>query len=143
MDSRKRGFPSHCICGERGRMLTSKTVTNPGRLFFACRYGDEKNRYHLFKWADESMVEEIEDMKLKIDDLERASSTFEKGLQACESEMETITMETRTCEAVVCGFEKEIKRFEKEIQECKMELRGLKNMVVCAVVMVLLYNFLM
>ncbi|ESQ38646.1 hypothetical protein EUTSA_v10029337mg [Eutrema salsugineum] len=82
MDHHERGFSGHCRCGERGRLLTSKTANNPGRLFFGCRFGDEKNQNHLFKWADESMVEEIEDMKPKINDLEKASLTLEKGLSA-------------------------------------------------------------
>ncbi|CAH8254426.1 unnamed protein product [Arabidopsis lyrata] len=141
MGDKGRGIPSRCRCGEDVVLRTSKTIKNPGRLFYACRYGEENGRGHLFKWTDETMVEEMEDIIPKIDELERASLTLQKGLQALESEMETLAMETRSCEAVVCGFEKELRGLEKEIQGCKMELRGLKNILVCVVLMVLVYVF--
>ncbi|CAN7052552.1 unnamed protein product [Brassica rapa subsp. trilocularis] len=138
-----RGFPTYCRCGTRVIRRTSKTITNPGRLFHKCPYGDENNRHHLFKWTDESMVEEIEDMKQKFDEIERASSTIEKGLQVCESEMESLAIETHTCCSVVSGYEKELRGFEKEIEDVKMELKSLKNMVVCVVVFGLLYKLFM
>ncbi|XP_010440686.1 PREDICTED: uncharacterized protein At1g43920, Chloroplastic [Camelina sativa] len=143
MGERGRGFPKKCRCGENAFLRTSKTVKNPRRLFNACPNGDENSRGHLFKWTDESMVEEIEDMIPRIDDLEGASLTLRKGLQVCESEMESLAMETRTCEVVICGFEKELRGFEKELQGCKMELRGLKNIMVCVVLMVLVYVFVL
>ncbi|XP_019089529.1 PREDICTED: uncharacterized protein At4g04775-like [Camelina sativa] len=143
MGERGRGIPKKCRCGENAFLRTSKTVKNPGRLFYACPFADEKSHGHLFKWTDESMVEEIEDMIPRINDLEGASLTLRKGLDVCESEMETLAMETRTCEAVVSRFDKELRSFEKELQGCKMELRGLKNIVVCVVLMVLVYVFVL
>lgn len=41
MDVNGRGIPTHCRCGECVRLLTSRTVKNPGRLFHSCPYGDE------------------------------------------------------------------------------------------------------
>jgi len=98
---------------------------------------------HLFRLTDEVMVEEMEDILPKIDELEGASLTLQKGLQALEFEMETLAMETRTCEAVVCGYEKELLGLEKEIQGCKIELRGLKKILVCKVLMTLVYVFVL
>ncbi|KAG2314709.1 hypothetical protein Bca52824_017831 [Brassica carinata] len=124
----ERGFPTTYRCGTRASRRTSKTTTNPGRLFHTCPYRDKNNPYHLFKWTDEAMVEEIEDMKERLDDFERASLTTEKGLQVCESEIQTLTTQTRTCCNVVSGFEKELRGFEKDIKDVKMELKSLKNM---------------
>lgn len=59
----------------------------PHLLFF---WVFQHNRYHLFKWMDESMVEEIEDMKQRLYDLERRTSTTNKDIQACESEIEPL-----------------------------------------------------
>ncbi|KAF8044809.1 hypothetical protein N665_6623s0001 [Sinapis alba] len=138
-----RGIPTHCRCGERVRLLTSRIVKNPGRLFHSCPYGDEIGRFHLFKWVDRSALEEIEDMKVKIGDIERASSTLEKDNESFNSELETLIIETRSCEADVYRLKKELQGFEKELQDCKMEVKGLKNMVVCVVVIVLFCKFVM
>lgn len=88
--------------------------------------------YHTFKWTDVSMYEELEDLIDKVDNLEGASITLQKGVNTCEAEIETLTMETRVCEPVV----------EKEIRECKMQLRSLKNMVVFALVMLFFFKFM-
>ncbi|KAG2306277.1 hypothetical protein Bca52824_026025 [Brassica carinata] len=139
-----RGFPTYCRCSARVSRHTSHTRTNLGRLFHSfplwMRYN---NRFHLFKWTDESMVEEIEDMKQKMEELETASLTTEKSLQVCEYEIETATLQTRTCFSVVRSYEKELRGLEKDIKDVKMELKSLKNMTVCVVVLGLFYRFFM
>ncbi|XP_010436627.1 PREDICTED: uncharacterized protein At4g04775-like [Camelina sativa] len=136
MGDQGRGFPTRCRCGEAVRMVTSRTAKNPGRLFHSYPRGSEEllqsRWYHTFKWTDECMIEEIEDMKLKMNTVEEDSITLQKSFNACESEVETLQMETRVCEAVI----------EKEITECKMELRSLKNIIGCVVVMIFIYMFL-
>jgi len=107
-------------------------------------FGMHQNvRGHLFRWTDETMVEEMEDIFPKIEKLEGSSLTLQKGVQAVECEMETLAIETRTCESVVSGFEKELLRLENDLQGCKMELRGLKNILVCVLLMTLVYMFLL
>ncbi|XP_020871414.1 protein starmaker-like [Arabidopsis lyrata subsp. lyrata] len=69
MGDRLRGFPKNYRCGEPIVMKTSKTARNPGRLFHACPFGDNDNRYHVFKWTDSCMVEEIQDLIEKVDNL--------------------------------------------------------------------------
>jgi len=64
-----------------------------------------------------SMVEEIKDLIVKVDNIEGASITLQKGFNVCESEIDTLAIELRVCEAVV----------DKEIRECKMQLKILKN----------------
>ncbi|KAL9840322.1 putative transcription factor GRF family [Arabidopsis thaliana] len=131
MEDRGRGIPIRCCCGEDVVLRTSKTVKNPGRLFFACRCGVENVRGHLFRWTDETMVEEMEDILPKIEKIEGSSLTLQKEVQSLECEMETLAIHTRTCESVVSGFEKELIRLENELQGCKMELREMKNLLVC------------
>lgn len=87
---------------------------------------------HTFKWTDVSMYEEIQDLIEKVDNMEGASITLQKGVNACEDEIETLTMETRVCEAFV----------ENEVRECKMQLRSLKNIVVFALVMIFFFKFI-
>ncbi|XP_056849785.1 uncharacterized protein LOC130499586 [Raphanus sativus] len=150
MNFNGRGIPTHCRCGERVRLLTSNTMKNPGRLFHSCPYGDENNRFHLFKWADGSALEEIEDMQMKICGLEKASSSLVKDNESLNSEIEILIMDTRACESgvsrlesFVTGLEKQLRGFEKELQDSKMEVKGIKNMIVYFVVLVLFFKFVM
>ncbi|KAG7536808.1 Zinc finger GRF-type [Arabidopsis suecica] len=128
-----RGFPTRCRCGETVKMGTSRTAKNPGRLFHSCPNGSAEDRwFHTFKWTDECMVEEIEDLKLQMNNLEEDSRSLQKSYNACESVVGTLQMENRVCEAVV----------ENEMQECKIELRSLKNMIGCVLVLLLVYMFM-
>ncbi|KAL0723499.1 hypothetical protein Bca4012_038098 [Brassica carinata] len=52
------GIPRRCTCGAFTVLLTSKTKENPGRRFYRCGVVFGKN--HVFKWADEAHMEEIE-----------------------------------------------------------------------------------
>lgn len=57
------GIPRMCPCGALTILLTSKTKENPGRRFYRCGVVFGEN--HLFKWADEALVEEIEALAVK------------------------------------------------------------------------------
>ncbi|KAF8087300.1 hypothetical protein N665_0591s0004 [Sinapis alba] len=52
------GIPLQCQCGALTIVLTSKTRDNPGRKFYRCGavFGDN----HVFKWADDAHLEELE-----------------------------------------------------------------------------------
>ncbi|XP_018475195.1 uncharacterized protein At4g04775-like [Raphanus sativus] len=52
------GIPRRCPCGALTIVLTSKTKENPGRRFYRCGVIFGEN--HVFKWADEAILEEIE-----------------------------------------------------------------------------------
>ncbi|KAF8112100.1 hypothetical protein N665_0067s0021 [Sinapis alba] len=65
--SRRRGtfgkwIPKICRCGEKAILRTSGTARNPGRLFFCCPNGSEGEKNHLFTWADERVLEEVENL---------------------------------------------------------------------------------
>ncbi|CAN7015930.1 unnamed protein product, partial [Brassica oleracea var. botrytis] len=104
----ERGFPKLCRCGEEVVIKTSGTVKNPGRLFHCCPHGSETDKFHLFKWTDESAVEEIEDLKVLVNDL--------KG-------------EIADLRADRVGFEKELGGMMKGI----LELERDRNIGCCAV----------
>ncbi|ESQ45465.1 hypothetical protein EUTSA_v10011039mg [Eutrema salsugineum] len=117
---RQKGMPNACRCGESSLIKTSGTSKNPGRLFHCCPKGSENDNYRLFKWTDESMVEELFFMK---------------------ETMKNLEMKTRTCEDMVNCIEKDIKDlkmvgrgYEKEMETMKAEVRLLKCMIVCGVV---------
>ncbi|XP_010450537.1 PREDICTED: uncharacterized protein At1g43920, Chloroplastic-like isoform X2 [Camelina sativa] len=129
MDNQKRGFPKRCQCGEPVVLKTSTTAKNPGRFFHGCLFGRDGNWYHTFKWTDTSMVEEIEDLIEKVENIDGAAMTLQKGVNACESQIDTLTMEMRVHLDVV----------EKEAREMKMQLRSLKNIVGFVMVMVLFF----
>ncbi|KAG2306989.1 hypothetical protein Bca4012_084059 [Brassica carinata] len=62
------GIPRRCLCGALTVLLTSKTKENPGRRFYRC--GAVFGENHVFKWADEALVEEIEALSLKQSSME-------------------------------------------------------------------------
>lgn len=78
------------------------------------------------------MVEEIQDLIEKVDNLEGTSITMQKSFNVCESEIENLTMETRVCEAVI----------EKEVAELKIQFRSLQNIVVFALVLIFFFRFI-
>ncbi|XP_024014731.1 uncharacterized protein At1g43920, Chloroplastic-like [Eutrema salsugineum] len=106
-----RGMPRTCICGSSTWIRTSGTSKNPGRLFHCCPNRTEKDNYHLFKWTDEGMVEEIEDMKKeiedmkkKIEDMKNNMDSLKTEIQGCEKEMKELVGETYVLKSViVCG----------------------------------------
>ncbi|CAA7042731.1 unnamed protein product [Microthlaspi erraticum] len=110
---RRRGFPNVL-------MKTSGTAKNPGRLFHACPYGSELEKYHFFKWTDVSMVEEIEDMKKKIENLEVQRRSSEEVISCLAKEIETMKAESQ-------GGEKE----ENEGKEIVGDMPFFKKLVCC------------
>ncbi|KAL0741773.1 hypothetical protein Bca4012_083286 [Brassica carinata] len=66
---RGRGISRYCRCGE-AVIRTSGTAKNPGRLFYCCPHGSEGDKYHLFTWTDERIVEEVEDLKVVLRDVQ-------------------------------------------------------------------------
>ncbi|KAG5393455.1 hypothetical protein IGI04_023418 [Brassica rapa subsp. trilocularis] len=77
MDVNGRGIPTHCRCGERVRLLTSRTVKNPGRLFHSCPYGDELETLTIEKRTCEAVVY----------GLQKELQGFEKELQDWKMEL--------------------------------------------------------
>lgn len=85
----------------------------------------------MFKWTDTCLVEEIEVLIEKVDDIERATQTLQKGLNICDSDISTLKKETRLDDSVL----------QKDIEDLKTQIRCLKNIVVFAILFVLFFYF--
>ncbi|KAH0859177.1 hypothetical protein HID58_087438, partial [Brassica napus] len=99
----ERETPKQWWCGEPCYISTSGTDTNPGRL-------------HLFKWADECLVEEVEDIKSLISGINKDISEFRLNVVRLEKEIEVMKTES-----------------EGKGEECMSQGRCLRNVVVCGV----------
>ncbi|KAF8106169.1 hypothetical protein N665_0146s0015, partial [Sinapis alba] len=82
----ERGMPKQCLCGESSNIFTSGSATNPGRLYYCCAKGSHKR--YLFKWADECLVEEVEDIKSVISGMNKDISELRLNVAWLEKEIE-------------------------------------------------------
>ncbi|KAG2264354.1 hypothetical protein Bca52824_071433 [Brassica carinata] len=92
-----------------------------------------EDKTHLFKWTDKSVVEEIEDFQDLFDVLLVDNSEFQKSVRAGEAMMTRHESRIQEMEDAMCHYE------EKTL-ECIRELRGIKALFVCCLVMVFLYH---
>ncbi|KAG2266599.1 hypothetical protein Bca52824_073678 [Brassica carinata] len=130
--AKQRGIHTRCNCGEAVSHFTSKTVRNLGRLFHRCPMGSEMDKTHLFKWTDKSVVEEIEDFQDLFDVLLVDNIEFQKSVRAGETMM-------KGHESKIEEMEDAIAHCEEKITECIRELRIIKALFVCCLVMVFMY----
>ncbi|KAF2546525.1 hypothetical protein F2Q70_00020198 [Brassica cretica] len=103
--AKQRGIPTRCNCGEAVSRFTSKIVKNPGRLFHCCPMGSQKDKTHLFKWTDKSVVEEIEDFQDLFDMLLIDNSEFQKSVRAGEAMMKCHESRIEEMEDVIAHCE--------------------------------------
>ncbi|KAJ1422248.1 Zinc finger, GRF-type [Sesbania bispinosa] len=47
-----------CNCGDELLLLTSKTASNPGRVFWRCPNWERNSSCNFFRWADEEVLQE-------------------------------------------------------------------------------------
>ncbi|RIA04676.1 hypothetical protein BRARA_K01066, partial [Brassica rapa] len=85
---RERGIPKYCRCGEEMVIRTSGTAKNPGRLFHCCPNGSEGDKFHVFTWTDERVVEEIEDLKSIMSDAKGEMSELRAQVVGLEKQLE-------------------------------------------------------
>ncbi|KAL0667050.1 hypothetical protein Bca4012_029754 [Brassica carinata] len=92
-----------------------------------------KDKTHLFKWTDKSVVEEIEDFQDLFDVLLVDNSEFQKSVRAGEAMMTRHESRIQEMEDAMCHC-------EEKTSECIRELDGIKALFVCCLVMVFLYH---
>ena len=92
-----------------------------------------KDKTHLFKWTDKSVVEEIEDFQDLFDVLLVDNSEFQKSVRAGEAMM-------KRHESRIEEMEDAIAHCEEKTSECIRELRSIKALFVCCLVMVFMYH---
>ncbi|KAL0724377.1 hypothetical protein Bca4012_038976 [Brassica carinata] len=95
------GIPRRCPCGALTVVLTSKTKVNPGRRFYRCGVVSGEN--HVFKWADEALVEEIEALSVK-------QSTMENDLIEIKEHLIDIKNDITEIVQVVAAFSNKTKK---------------------------------
>ncbi|KAJ1382044.1 Zinc finger, GRF-type [Sesbania bispinosa] len=47
-----------CGCGDELIRIKSRTLNNPGRMFWRCRNWDKVDGCNYFRWADDEIVEQ-------------------------------------------------------------------------------------
>ncbi|CAH8381052.1 unnamed protein product [Eruca vesicaria subsp. sativa] len=129
---KERGIPTKSRCGEGDVLFTSKTWENLGRLFHCCLMGYEKDKPHLFKWTDKSVVEEIEDFQEVVDVVLIDNIQFQNSMRASEILL-------KRHESRIGDMEDAIARCQAKTIECSSELRIIKALFVCCLVMVFIY----
>ncbi|KAF8093390.1 hypothetical protein N665_0383s0022 [Sinapis alba] len=83
---RDREIPKFCWCREKSVIKTLETAKNPGGLFYSCPNGSEgiliitnlsnwfiflNDKFYLFTWTNECVVEEMEDLQSSVSELKR------------------------------------------------------------------------
>ncbi|VVA99361.1 unnamed protein product [Arabis nemorensis] len=63
---RTSGFPNSCYCGLVPVIKTSTTADNPGQRFYGC-HNHADGLYHIFKWWDDAIMEEFEEIKVVVE----------------------------------------------------------------------------
>lgn len=87
------------------------------------------------------MVEEIEDIKPRIDYLEAVSSTLSKNLKVCESQIRTLTDESRACSRFIRRYETDLPVFQQDVKSATVAVKSLKNLVICFVLLLIFYKY--
>ncbi|CAH8282606.1 unnamed protein product [Eruca vesicaria subsp. sativa] len=88
------------------------------------------------------MLEEIEDIKPRIDDLESAIAEDGKRLNNSTSLIQSITLESRASSTLVHRLEANLSELEQDIKGLKIEVKGLRNMLISVLFLFLCYKVL-
>ncbi|XP_048615704.1 uncharacterized protein At4g04775-like [Brassica napus] len=112
-------MPKTCRCGEEAVIKTSGTAKNLGGSSIVVHMDPKsvvfvKDKYHLFKWTDESMVEEIKDINVMLSDVKGDISYLKGEVVGLKKKLE--------------GMKKVIVELEKDRIDCINELKSMKNM---------------
>ncbi|RID75546.1 hypothetical protein BRARA_B02586 [Brassica rapa] len=57
-----------CVCGSDVTTYTSKSIANPGRPYFRCIASRKDG--HLFKWVEDGMYEEVQNLLQRVERIE-------------------------------------------------------------------------
>lgn len=82
------GIPRRCQCGATTIALVSKTRENPGRKFFRCGVVFGEN--HVFKWADDAIIKDIEVINGKLAAMEEVMIGLKEELTDLKKDMSEI-----------------------------------------------------
>ncbi|XP_020890752.1 uncharacterized protein At4g04775-like [Arabidopsis lyrata subsp. lyrata] len=77
-------IPKRCRCGDEIVEKISKSVPNPYRRYYRCKYAYDRNLMndsHVFKWVDEALVNEVEQLDFQVRVLEEEVALLKVGRQ--------------------------------------------------------------
>ncbi|KAH0904637.1 hypothetical protein HID58_044140 [Brassica napus] len=112
---------SSCVSGNSHRRRLNAERGTPKQCWCVLRSGYIVKKRHLLKWADECLVEEVEDIKSMISGMNKDISEFRLSVARLEKEIEVIKTAS-----------------EGKGEECMSQGRCLRNVFVCGVGMSLL-----
>lgn len=92
----------------------------------------------MFKWTDESAVEEIHDIKSLFDE---KIGHLELQSQRCEDVIRNYDKKIEDLGDAFAGLGKEVKEMKELVQEYEGDVKSLKKIVVCGIGMMLVYYY--
>lgn len=92
----------------------------------------------MFKWTDESAVEEIHDIKSLFDE---KIGHLELQSQRCEDVIRSYDKKIEDLGDAFAGLGKEVKEMKELVQEYEGDVKSLKKIVVCGIGMMLVYYY--
>ncbi|KAF3560903.1 hypothetical protein DY000_02014821 [Brassica cretica] len=91
---------------------------------------------HLFKWADECLVEEVEDIKSLISGMNKDISEFRLNVDRLEKEIERhlfkwadecLVEEVEDIKSLISGMNKDISEFRLNVDRLEKEIEVMKT----------------
>ncbi|KAL0722471.1 hypothetical protein Bca4012_037070 [Brassica carinata] len=104
------GIPRTCLCGALTVVLTSKTKENTGRRFYRCG-GVVFGENHVFKWADEALVEKFEALSVK-------QSSMENDLIEIKEQLLDMKKDITEIVEVVAAFSTKLRKYTALTEIC-------------------------
>lgn len=92
----------------------------------------------MFKWTDESAVEEIHDIKSLFDE---KIGQLEIQSQKCEDVIRSYDKKIADLVDALAGLEKEMKEMKELVQGYERDVKNLKKIAVCGVGMMFVYYY--
>ncbi|VVB13923.1 unnamed protein product [Arabis nemorensis] len=124
-------FPNSCYCGLVPVIKTSTTAENSGRRFFGC-HNHADGLYHIFKWWNEAIMDEFEEMKLVVEQQADLISYFKSN----ESQVLHDCVDKPTIRYCLQKTDTELAQLKEMIIENRYRSVEVKNaMVACLIIL--------
>ncbi|KAI8552016.1 hypothetical protein RHMOL_Rhmol06G0232400 [Rhododendron molle] len=141
-----------CGCGRRVVMRTSLTTKNPGRRFLGCINYKQRNGCNFFVWIDpktcsrgleyakimqakkEALEGEVEELKMKIESLER-------GKQIMEEENEALVVKMADLTEANVSLQAQIEVWKTEAKKSRLFRTCLRGKIIVVVVLLSIIVF--
>ncbi|XP_024010054.1 uncharacterized protein At4g04775-like [Eutrema salsugineum] len=134
------GFPIRCYCGLVPMLQTSSTDLNPGRRFYGC-HNNEDGGYHIFKWWDEAMTEELQELRLVVEQHADSIRYFKIGdCKAVQNCIDKPAMEAMHCR--IMSLDADIAQLRDKLLESRFGGLKLIHAMVAGAILIAVIVFL-